>query len=90
MNALVSPDVVMRHIGPQGRAVAADILLYVLRRGFYSSLSEAIRYIVRLLPLTPIFETKNNLAGDRVKSLKSTASLGSIGHRSLCDFCPDG
>ncbi|KAJ7227472.1 HECT-domain-containing protein [Mycena pura] len=55
MNALVSPDVVMRHIGPQGRAVAADILLYVLRRGFYSSLSEAIRYI-------PVTESKGSKA----------------------------
>ncbi|KAJ6620089.1 HECT-domain-containing protein [Mycena sp. CBHHK59/15] len=42
---LVSSDVGTRNIGPQGRDLAADILMYVLRRGFYPSLSQAIRSI---------------------------------------------
>jgi ubiquitin-protein ligase E3 C len=49
LNMLVFPDVVARNLGPQGRDVAANILLYVLKRGFYSLLSEAIRSIVSCL-----------------------------------------
>ncbi|KAJ6512732.1 HECT-domain-containing protein [Mycena sanguinolenta] len=45
MNMLVSVDVMTRNLGPPGRDVAADILMYVLKRGFYSLLSEAIRLI---------------------------------------------
>ncbi|KAF7336975.1 HECT-domain-containing protein [Mycena venus] len=45
MNMLVSTDVVTRNIGAQGRDVATDILVYVLKRGFYPLLSEAIRSI---------------------------------------------
>ncbi|KAJ7830890.1 HECT-domain-containing protein [Mycena olivaceomarginata] len=45
MNMLVSADVVTRNLGPQGRDVAANILVYSLKRGFYPLLSEAIRSI---------------------------------------------
>ncbi|KAJ7683722.1 hypothetical protein B0H17DRAFT_1073869 [Mycena rosella] len=42
INMLVSADVTTRNLGPQGRDVAANILLYVLKRGFYPLLSQAI------------------------------------------------
>ncbi|KAF7339313.1 HECT-domain-containing protein [Mycena sanguinolenta] len=43
MNMLVSADVMTRNLGPHGRDVVADILMYVLKRNFYPLLSEAIR-----------------------------------------------
>ncbi|KAF7374400.1 HECT-domain-containing protein [Mycena sanguinolenta] len=45
MNMLVSVDVMTRNLGPHGRDVATDILVYALKRGFYPLLSEAIRSI---------------------------------------------
>ncbi|KAJ7757717.1 HECT-domain-containing protein [Mycena maculata] len=53
INMLVSADVVARNLGPQGRDVAAEILLYVLRRGFYSLLSNALQSI-------PVTESKSS------------------------------
>ncbi|KAJ7148938.1 HECT-domain-containing protein [Mycena crocata] len=45
ISMLVSADVVSRNLGPQGREIAANILLYALRRGFYPLLSQAVRSI---------------------------------------------
>ncbi|KAJ6545022.1 HECT-domain-containing protein [Mycena vulgaris] len=53
INMLVSSDVVIRNLGPQGRDVAAEILLYVLRHDFYPLLSHAIRSI-------PMTESKSS------------------------------
>nr|GAT53416.1 HECT-domain-containing protein [Mycena chlorophos] len=43
INMLVSADTATRNIGPQGRETAANILLYLSRRGFYPLLAQAIR-----------------------------------------------
>ncbi|KAJ7679175.1 HECT-domain-containing protein [Mycena polygramma] len=53
VNMLVSADVAAQNLGPQGRDVAAGILTYVLKRGFYSLLSEGIRSI-------PVAESKTS------------------------------
>ncbi|KAF7312618.1 HECT-domain-containing protein [Mycena indigotica] len=53
INMLVSPDVASRHLGTKGREAAGNILLYLLRRGFYTSLAEAIRS-------TPIADAKTS------------------------------
>ncbi|KAJ6561884.1 hypothetical protein B0H19DRAFT_1026705 [Mycena capillaripes] len=86
MNMLVFPAVVTRNLGPQGRDVAADILSYVLKRGFYSLLSEAIRSIPvteaktstslpLLVPLATVpfsaFTTANDAYAESLKGLVS-------------------
>ncbi|KAJ7471427.1 HECT-domain-containing protein [Mycena galericulata] len=53
INMLVSSDVAARNLGPQGREVAANILSYVLKRGFYPLLSHAVRSI-------PVAEAKSS------------------------------
>ncbi|KAJ7067265.1 HECT-domain-containing protein [Mycena amicta] len=50
---LVSPDIATRNLGPQGREAAENILLYLLRRGFYPLLAQAIR-------ATPVADAKTS------------------------------
>ncbi|KAJ7081832.1 HECT-domain-containing protein [Mycena belliarum] len=53
INLLVSSDAATRNLGSQGRDVAAGIMGYLLPRGFYPLLSQAIRSI-------PIAESKSS------------------------------
>ncbi|KAJ7649720.1 HECT-domain-containing protein [Roridomyces roridus] len=55
LNLLLSPDTVTRTLGPQGRQVAADILMYALKRDLYPLLSQSIWSI-------PVAESKASLS----------------------------
>ncbi|KAJ7249220.1 hypothetical protein B0H12DRAFT_701469 [Mycena haematopus] len=87
MNMLVSADVMTRNLGADGRDVAADILVYALKRGFYPLLSEAIRSIPMteaksstslplLVPLATVafstFTTANNAYAESLAGLISS------------------